>query len=624
MAKTGKPAIRAAIDAAPALPPAPPVPDKLLARFEMRADGLYKQFLTDEKWVWVSAPFKIEAETQDEAGNWGVLIEWKDRNGQVRSEIAPREAFAAEAGELRSRLAAGGLTLTSEQRSRQAFAEYLNLAHTPKRARVVARTGWQEIGAVKVFVLPSRVIGFTPERVILNAGGRERAAFNESGTLAGWRDAVSMRAVGNSRLVFAISAAFAGPLLYVTCEEGGGINFKGNSRTGKTTALRVAASVWGGRPGEGARAFARSWRGTANSMESIAALHSDALLLLDELGQVEAKDLGDTSYLLANGEGRSRAGRDGHARAQARFRVLFLSSGEVGLADKLAEAKKQMRAGMEVRLIDVVADAGCGLGLFERLHEAESAAAFSEELRHATHEQYGTAGPAYLEHLVAVLNRDEGFTGALLDRLDDLVFEWLRPFPDAGGQVRTVARRFALVALGGEIATEAQITGWEACEAIEAAHSMFTGWLRARGTVGAREDTQAITQLRQFINLHGDSRFQDWRRSERVETDADGEEVAPVEKFRTINRAGWRQWTTDELGNGEWTFYLNQDAMAEALAGLDFRASLKVLVNAGFLCPDKDGKSAVRKRPPGIGKVMRLYQVPATIMGAAVDGLDAD
>ena len=52
---------------------------------------------------------------------------------------------------------------------------------------------------------------------------------------------------------------------------------------------------------------------------------------------------------------------------------------------------------------------------------------------------------------------------------EDLVKGWLEGFRNSGGQVRSVARRFALIAVGGELATMAGITGWDPNEATDAA-----------------------------------------------------------------------------------------------------------------------------------------------------------
>lgn len=621
MTKKGKGAVREAIENAKTAPPASMVPEHLTSRFKMLETGLHRK--ADDSLHWISDPFRIEAETTDEAGNWGILISWKDRDGRNREEVFARELFAGDCGELRQRFAKGGLTMMVDLKSRQDFAAYLNMASTPARARCVSRTGWHKIGAGRVFVLPKEVIGAPPgHRVILETSGRERAPFNAGGTLEDWRRCVAAVASGNSRLLFSICCAFAGALLEMTGDDGGGFNLKGSSRVGKTTALRLAASVWGGEPGEGAKAFIRAWRATGNALESIAAVHSDTLLCLDEMGQVDAKELGEISYMLANGQGKTRADRSGAMRAQTRFRVLFLSTGEVGLADKNAEGKRATKAGQEVRFVDVQADAGIGLGIFENLHETESADAFAEELRAAVRQQFGTAGPAFVKYIVHALTRYEEYQTKLRERIDDVTFEWLTAWPESNGQVRSVAKRFALVAIAGEVAREGGIVGWEPGEATEACRSIFRAWLSNRGTSGAREDAQAVAQLREFMNRHSDSRFSEWKHVQAQNDDGQLEETPPNERFRTINKAGWRRWSNDAMGRGSYAYFLTRDAMAEALTGLDFRSSVKVLAERGFLVKDKEGKSSVSRTPPGVESSIRLFEVRSSIMGAGDDAAD--
>ncbi len=65
---------------------------------------------------------------------------------------------------------------------------------------------------------------------------------------------------------------------------------------------------------------------------------------------------GAAAYMLANGQGKARAGRSGTARASARWRVTILSSGEISLADKAAEVRERIRAGQDIRLLDVPVD----------------------------------------------------------------------------------------------------------------------------------------------------------------------------------------------------------------------------------------------------------------------------
>lgn len=320
--------------------------------------------------------------------------------------------------------------------------------------------------------------------------------------------------------------------------------------------------------------------------------------------------------MLANGSGKSRATREGGGRPAARWRVLYLSSGEVGLVDKNAEGKRQTKAGQEVRLIDIAADAGAGFGIFDDIGEAGTADKFSDLLRVACRKNFGTAGPAFLEFLLEKIESDFEFAVVIRRWIDVVVNDWLRHQPAAGGQVRSVARRFALIAVAGELAVEADIVPWDKSEAISAAGVIFRGWLGERGTVGASEDLQAKRQLAAFIGRYGAGRFDFWGK---LTKNADGEvileESLNVDRSKTLIRAGWRRVVTLDDGGSSFDYYLFDNAMREALAGLHFKNSIKTLRAAGMILPDPAGRSQTTARPPGAGKAMRLYRVPGHVAG---------
>lgn len=58
------------------------------------------------------------------------------------------------------------------------------------------------------------------ERIIYQADGAAEDPYRAAGDLESWQLDLAGHAVGNSRLAFSISAAFAGPLLY-PCEAEG-------------------------------------------------------------------------------------------------------------------------------------------------------------------------------------------------------------------------------------------------------------------------------------------------------------------------------------------------------------------------------------------------------------------
>ena len=630
--KGGKAAVRAAVEGAqpaPANPAEAPAvrteaPSYLASRFDMRPEGLFKK-RDDNTTMWLSAPFAIEAETRDDSGRgWGLLLSWHDRDGAPHEEAFGRQLFTGECGEVRARLADGGLSLNAAQPARQAFGEYLSVAASGKRARSVRKIGWHDAGGRPVFVLPGATIGQAPERIVLQLPGEQRSLFNESGTLDEWRSEIGRRCIGNSRFAFAASCGFAAPLLSIIGEEGGGFHLCGKSRSGKTTALRVAASVCGGTAATGASGFVWPWRATDNGLEGISALHNDCLLPLDELGQADGRVVGDAAYMLSNGQGKGRSERSGGmVRPSVLFRVLFLSTGEIGLAEKMAESNKIARAGMEVRCCEIPAPANAEFGFVEDSHGEADSGRFVHEMNQLVRRYHGTPLRAFLARLVGELQRaPTTYVDRLRERVAELARQFLEPRPSAGGQVRSAAGRFAVVALGGELASEWLLTEWPGGEATAAAASCFQAWLAGRGTAGAQEDAQAATQLRAFIARHGGARFDDWKDPEPTpdaQQTPPSNSGPPTERFRTGNRAGWRRWIRLDDGGGYWRYYLTGEAMKEALAGLAINEAKRTLVAQGLLVPSPrpsdlaNGVVAGLHTVPNANKV-RLYQVADDVL----------
>ncbi len=530
--------------------------------------------------VWICSPLRIVANTRDLRGSeWGRLLEWKDRDGRMHRWAMPAELLAASGEELRAALLREGLEITSSPSDRRRLLDYITWERPGITARAVSHTGWHG----SAFVFPSHTLGDTPtEPIHYQAATAEGVRLGQVGTLEAWREHVAAPCAGNSRLVLAISASFAAPCLGLLDAEGGGLHFRGGSSVGKTTALLTAASTWG--PPD----FVRTWRATDNALEGVAALHTDLLLCLDEMGELPPKLAGATAYMLANGSGKGRARRDGTSRAAVRWRVLFCSTGEIGLTDLIAEAGGRARAGQEVRVIDIPADPGAGFGLFEQLPTGMAPGAFADALKDAAAKHHGHAGPTFVSRLVA----EHGTARDALRSARNAIAAMLAP-ADATGQVRRVAQRFALIGAAGELATESGLTGWPEGEAERAATACFQAWLAARGTPGAAEPMAMIAQVRRFLEAHGDSRFTPW----------DGDSTDRP----TINRAGFRKHTADGLEY----FVLPGAFKAELCSGYDHRAVARVLVEAGALLPEGDGGTTRKERLPGMGNVRCFRILPA-------------
>lgn len=469
-------------------------PPRWPAGFDMRKEGLFRKSGDDEADEWISGPFHVAGEARDpDNGGWSLALSWQDRDGVQHHGLIAKADLLGDGVDCLRPLAARGLEFSTKAKNIKALKEALAGVCSDARVRLVNRTGWHG----SVFVLPSRTFGTAAESVIYQ--GEARAArYAEAGTLEEWRDRIAARAAGNSRLVLALSVAFAGPLADLLEEEPGGVHLVGASSSGKSTALIVAGSVWGG---GGRNGFAQTWRATGNGLEGVAKVYSGTMLALDELGEIDAREAGAVAYALMNGQGKARAGRDGEARARAEWRCMILSTGEIRLADKIEEAGGRVKQGQLVRFVDVPADAGRGLGLFEECH-GESPDRFAATMKADAIACYGVAGPTFLDALARDPQQARTTASALIIRT---VQAWTAA--QADGQVMRVARRFAMIGVAGEKARAALSLPWREGEAMAAARTCFDAWLGMRGGDGAGEIAAALDAIREAVERHGNGRF---------------------------------------------------------------------------------------------------------------------
>jgi uncharacterized protein (DUF927 family) len=552
--------------------------------------------VSEEGKTWISSPIHVTARVRDEHGlNHGKLLEFDDADGVHHTWAMPMEMLAGDCSEFRSTLMNAGLEISTSFKARQWLADYVQRFIPSCTARCVSRTGWHKKG----FVLPDTNIGdLGQEKVLIQGKTCNFRGYCVAGTLLDWQSAVADRSVGNSRLIFAISVGFAGPLLHLMEAEPGGFHLCSHSSSGKTTALRAAASIYGNKE------FMRKWKATVNGLETIAFQHNDTLLCLDEMGEMNAFDLGDAAYMLANGSGKNRARPDGGLREPLTWKLLFLSSGETGLAAHMEQAGKKAKAGQEIRLAEIPADTGKS-GLFEELHGFTNGSIFADELSKNSQKYYGTAGREFLKRLTQDIEEAKVFIRKTMD-------EFLAAaIPEgASGQIHRVAGRFALVAAAGELAIHYDITrvlgkdgiasiGWDEGTARQAVLKCFQDWMEAFGGPGLQEKTQLLADVRYFLEQHGESRFTDWY--------ANDPDALPSGS-RTYNRAGFRRHTDEGT-----EFYIFPETFKRDICkGRDEKFVKQILYDHGLLKKDSQGKFTCAAKPASETKSRRFYVFFAT------------
>ncbi|AJK45388.1 hypothetical protein BGL_1c08550 [Burkholderia plantarii] len=565
---------------------------------------------------WVSTRINVIAETRNEMNSeWGYLLEFTDRDGILKRWAAPAALFAGDGTELRRMLLDMGVKLGVTQIARTQIANYIQMAQPDERVRCVPRVGWHH-GA---FVLPDRVIGTGAEALIYQADVPIQSQFKERGTLNEWQREVAAYCVGNSRLLFCVATAFAGPLLHFSGLQSGGFHLLGTTSKGKSTGGVIAASVFGSPD------YVRSWKATDNALEAVATQHSDALLILDEIGQVEPRLVGDVIYMLANETGKARASRTGSAKPVLSWRLLFLSNGEKSVSALMAEANKPMKGGIEVRLPAIPAEAG-EMGVVETLHGFPTPAALIEHLERHAGLHYGTAGPAFIEWASSQAGELAEY---LRKAIEDLVAQWV---PDgAHSQVARVAKRFCLVAVAGELATAHGLTGWPRDASIEAARRCFDGWLELRGGAGSSDETEAVRQVLHFLVAHGDNRFvwmnrakddhrpnaphlAGWKRLVRCENSrvTIGSDQAYYAEFGD-------KMSADDAENVETEYLIEATVFRQDVcAGFDYKMVAEALKKRGVLMPRSDGYPYRQEHIPGLTRKMMVYRIQPSIFSLEI------
>lgn len=158
------------------------------------------------------------------------------------------------------------------------------------------------------------------------------AGYRERGSWEGWRAAVAA-VTDHPRIMLALLASLVPPLYrFLPDAPNFIVEYAGKTSQGKTTALRLAASVWGC-PHDHGEGLIRPWDASQTAIERIAAAASYLPLLLDDTRR--AKDIEAVQrivYGVAQGQGKARGTLTG-LQASATWRTVMLSTGEDRLTD---------------------------------------------------------------------------------------------------------------------------------------------------------------------------------------------------------------------------------------------------------------------------------------------------
>lgn len=256
---------------------------------------------------------------------------------------------------------------------------------------MVRRLGWHEIHGRKAFVL-DQVLGadgpipgtFVNDR---DQDGKSRNLFSSYSAIGSYekhKDALQAAAAADPVVALMIFGSLAAPLLEQLNAENFAIHLVGESSRGKTTALRIAGSIYGDSSSKGK--IVGNWNATPAGME-MAAMDSNGLVMAcDELQSMASGNPSSIVYMLINGKGKGRALRTADGlRDVAHWHLVLLSSGEHELAPE------ESPTGAQARVLQRELTSWSQIG-----------AELAKALRNACLENHGQVGRAWIQHLLSL------------------------------------------------------------------------------------------------------------------------------------------------------------------------------------------------------------------------------
>jgi len=317
-------------------------------------------------------------------------VRFRDMRGAWRTVIVPRERL----GDSRALVAAlrpyGCLVTTQNAAAAMRYLDAFERDNGAliEQARCAASTGWHE----GQFVLPATVAREGAERIQLDGSPEQLRMFSALTPAYGadvtrHADALRVPMDAAPECALAVYAALAAPLLHVLRQGNFAVHLCGDSSRGKTSMLRVAASVFGDPRSTG---WVASWNTTLSGLEHRASLLNDLPQIYDEVGVVGIEAAESFVYTLCNGEGRQRSTKELSLRETLRWRTVVLSTGERELADEATA-----NTGAQARVINLPVSGFGALG-----------AAAIDACVTACAVDHGALGRVWLEWLVSCEDDD--------------------------------------------------------------------------------------------------------------------------------------------------------------------------------------------------------------------------
>lgn len=380
-------------------------------------------------------------------GSVGLTVSWRD-GYRWQSVKRGRDYFAVQSKLVE--LSNVGFPATSVNARK--LVEYIHdfeahNRHVMPEYRAVEQLGWIEggflIGTTYLNSQGEELSADDPQSVTFIAAdtGDEQfiKGFQTSGSLENWILMID-KIKHYPKVITGVYASFASVLIDLLGANLFIFEWAGETSKGKTTAMRLAASVWGN-PEERGEGIIKKWNTTLVNLERIASISNHLPVFLDDTKEGDPKMLPRTVYQLTSGQGKGRGSTRGTQRTKF-WRNIIFSTGEQQITSFSNDG------GAVGRTISVV-----GLPFKQTDHETFK---LVRELEQTAKMNYGHAGRTFVSWLIR--NREKW--PIWRERWINLQMEYVGKVQNVSSVAGRLTEYFALIHLTAELLEQLFNRGW--------------------------------------------------------------------------------------------------------------------------------------------------------------------
>ncbi|WP_130537866.1 DUF927 domain-containing protein [Thiomicrorhabdus indica] len=447
------------------------------------------------------AESSIDVPESDKCNKTYKLIEFHNRDGEMVGELISHVDYSSPTRCKEFLLSNGFPSASIHDKGRLDQIMQLINENAIARVLVVRRPGWH--GGVYLSS-SNEVIGTLSNQLgPMLAPDLDCQLPRESKNGSGneWKAHVSSFMQSSSRLMLAVCSGLSGVLIRYSNVQTGGFHFYGDSSIGKSTMLLVAASVYGNRD------FVRDWNMTETGAEELAEGASDSLLVLDELKLLHSspvKAVEIASQIIYNlSEGRGKCRSKAYQSFNRKWHLVMISAGELSLNNHAKQSGLNQMAGEQVRVIDIPADAGEELGIFETIPYGYTSSAMAiDGIKELINKHNGHAKNRFRKRFVELLqDHGEDFIKKRIARSQKKFLDRVLEGVEVNGQQKRIADRFALAYVAGVMAIKFRILELTEEEVFEGIKKCFDDAVNSRFEV---YETKKVKALKKAFKMYFD------------------------------------------------------------------------------------------------------------------------